>query len=347
MPTEKALKTESPNYLDPMNNKNQVDVLIASPLDNPIQLIRPQRKIQGMSAILLPFLADNSVDWDSFQKHLHRTLAAGLVPAVNMDTGYVNLIDEPIRTEVLKRTQQQTQGQEFVAGAFVADQPSSPFNLDQYRREITAIEGAGGVPIVFQSYGLTAGSDDLIVGRYQQLAESCNRFLAFELGSMFAPFGKIYSLQVFADLLQIRQIEGAKHSSLQRLTEWERLRLRDQLRPDFKVLTGNDLAIDMVMYGSDYLLGLSTCCPDLFSLRDHWWSTGDPRFYQLNDWLQYLGHFLFRPPVAAYKHGAAMFLKKRGWIATDLTHPAGLTRPDSDREILGLILDSLNEFLQP
>ena len=36
-------------------------------------------------------------------------------------------------------------------------------------------------------------------------------------------------------------------------------------RPDFLVLTGNDLGIDMVMYGSDYLLGLSTFAPDLFA----------------------------------------------------------------------------------
>ena len=32
------------------------------------------------------------------------------------------------------------------------------------------------------------------------------------------------------------------------------------------VLTGNDLAIDMVMYGSDYLLGLSTFAPEAFAL---------------------------------------------------------------------------------
>ena len=38
-----------------------------------------------------------------------------------------------------------------------------------------------------------------------------------------------------------------------------------QMRPDFLVFTGNDLAIDMVMYGSDYLLGLSTFAPDLFA----------------------------------------------------------------------------------
>ena len=329
-----------------MRDLNHGDSIAAATLD-PRRLIRPQRAIKGMSAILLPFLPDHCVDWGSFENHLQRTIDAGLVPAVNMDTGYVNLIDAATRAEVLKRTQQQADGREFVAGAYVADQSGRRFDLEQYRREIEAIEEVGGLPIVFQSYGLTEGADDAIVARYQQLAETCGRFLAFELGSMFAPFGQIYSLHVYADLLSIPQIIGAKHSSLQRSAEWERLHLRDQLRPDFMVLTGNDLAIDMVMYGSDYLLGLSTCCPDLFSLRDRWWASGDPRFYQLNDWLQYLGHFLFRPPVAAYKHGAAMFLKKRGWIATDLPHPAGLARPDSDREVLGLILESLNDFLQP
>ena len=40
-------------------------------------------------------------------------------------------------------------------------------------------------------------------------------------------------------------------------------RCATSVRPDFLVLTGNDLAIDMVMYGSDYLLGLSTFAPDV------------------------------------------------------------------------------------
>ena len=50
------------------------------------------------------------------------------------------------------------------------------------------------------------------------------------------------------------------------------------MRPDFKVFTGNDLAIDMVMYGSDYLLGLSAFAPDAFARRDAMWAAGDPAF---------------------------------------------------------------------
>ena len=82
---------------------------------------------------------------------------------------------------------------------------------------------------------------------------------------MFAPFGAIYDLETYGGLLGVSACVGAKHSSLNRQLEWERIRLRDAIRPDFKVFTGNDLAIDMVIYGSDYLLGLSTFVPDLFA----------------------------------------------------------------------------------
>ncbi len=109
---------------------------------------------------------------------------------------------------------------------------------------------------------------------------------------------------------------------------------QNRVRPDFHVYTGNDLAIDMVMYGSDYLLGLSTFAPDLFARRDALWAAGDPAFYELNDVLQYLGFLTFRAPVPAYKHSAAMFLHLRGWTRTDAAHPRSPTRPASDRELL-------------
>src|SRR6185436_6813541 len=139
--------------------------------------------------------------------------------------------------------------------------------------------------------------------------------------TMFAPFGSIYSLDLFSQLLHIPGLLGLKHSSLDRLQEWQRLEIRDSIRPDFKLYTGNDLAIDMVMYGSDYLLGLSAFAPEAFGLRDRLWAAGSPHFYALNDVLQYLGTFAFRDPVPAYKHSAAQFLHLRGQIATPATHP--------------------------
>ncbi|MFO1005512.1 MAG: dihydrodipicolinate synthase family protein [Planctomycetaceae bacterium] len=310
---------------------------------DPLSLIRPRRKIIGMSAVLLPFLSDGDIDWNSFRQQLLRTSGHGLTPAVNMDTGYANLIDDATRREVLAVTRETLGNAKFVAGAYVGDTPGCRFALDLYSQQIQWICEVGGTPVIFQSYGLTQQSDADVVESYRQLGQRCDQFIGFELGTMFAPFGKIYSLDLYRGLMGIPQCLGAKHSSLSRQLEWERLVLRDQVRPDFLVLTGNDLAIDMVMYGSDYLLGLSAFAPDKFAERDKYWETGDPRFYELNDALQYLGCLAFREPVPAYKHSAAMFLKLRGWIESDQTHPKSATRPESDREILRGILKMLGE----
>ena len=306
---------------------------MSSPID-PIAMLRPRRAITGMSAILLPFTASGAIDWVGFDAHVGRTATAGLVPAVNMDTGYVNLLDEATKLAVLDRTKSILGGRPFVAGAFVASKAGDSFDEAEYARAIEPIVKYGGTPIIFQSFGLTSLPEPKLIAAYERLGRSCDSFLAFELGTMFAPFGKIYSLEAYRGLLGVKKCVGAKHSSLSRELEWQRLQLRDEVRPSFQVLTGNDLAIDMVMYGSDYLLGLSTFAPDLFAKRDRFWLEGDPRFYELNDWLQYLGFLAFRDPVPAYKHSAAMFLKLRGWLDCDATHPASPTRPDSDRDIL-------------
>ena len=300
----------------------------------PILMLRPRRKITGASAVLLPFDPDGEVDWDAFAAHVVRTAAAGLTPAVNMDTGYVNLLDDFLRAAVLRRTREALAGGPFFAGASVADHPGSPWDPVAYLRSIEAVVEQGGMPVIFQSFGLTALDDDGLVAAYAELGRHCDQFMGFELDPSFAPFGRIYSLDVFRGLLGIRSCIGAKHSSLQRGPEWERLIERDRLRPDFRVFTGNDLAIDMVMYGSDYLLGLSTFAPDLFARRDGFWEAGDPAFYELNDLLQYLGAFAFRPPVPAYKHSAAMFLHLRGWIKSSRTHPRSLARPATDLDVL-------------
>lgn len=308
--------------------------MTATPAVDPIAMLRPRRAITGMSAILLPFTPSGEIDWPGFTAHCVRTAEAGLTPAVNMDTGFGNLLAPEQKIAVLSATRSALGRKPFVAGAFVGDNPGAPFDIDRYLREVAAVEEHGGTPVIFQSYGLTGLPDAELVAAYERIGRGCDAFIGFELGTMFAPFGKIYDLAVYGELMRLKACVGAKHSSLSREPEWQRLALRDEVRPDFKVFTGNDLAVDMVMYGSDYLLGLSTFAPDLFARRDAYWRAGDPRFYELNDVLQYLGFLTFRAPVPAYKHSAAMFLKLRGWIGCDATHPRGPTRPESDRDLL-------------
>lgn len=303
---------------------------------HPADRIRTRRPITGCAAVLLPHDGDGGVDWPSFEALLVRTHDSGLTAAVNMDTGFVQLLDDATRARVVA-TAAEVVGDGFLAGAFVADGPGDRFDPGRYDDAMAAIRALGGVPVVFPSHGLNRLEPADWVAAHERLAVGCDRFIAFELGPVFVPHGRIYPLGAYRDLLGISACIGAKHSSLSRQAEWDRLALRDAHRPDFSVLTGNDLAIDMVCYGSDYLLGLAAFAPDLFARRDALWAAGDPAFYELDDRLQFLGAFAFRDPVPAYRHDAALFLHLRGWIASDAVPRGAARRPPWEREVLAQI----------
>ena len=229
-----------------------------------------------MSAVLLPLAATGAVDWASFEGLLRRTVDAGLTPAVNMDTGYVQLIDTATRARVLDLAASVCGPGAFVAGAYVEDRPGDALDVDGHVRALEAVAERGGTPVVFPSHGLNGGSEEDWVAAHEEMGRRCDRFIAFELGPMFVPYGRIYSLDAYEALLGVDACIGAKHSSLSRQAEWDRLAVRDRVRPTFLVLTGNDLAIDMICDGSDYLLGLSAFAPDAFAERDRRWAAGDP-----------------------------------------------------------------------
>ena len=64
---------------------------------HPVERLRPKRTIKGHAAMFLPHTAFGEVDWSSFERLLARTVESGLVPAVNMDTGFVQLLDDTTR----------------------------------------------------------------------------------------------------------------------------------------------------------------------------------------------------------------------------------------------------------
>ena len=305
--------------------------------------IRPRRQIEGISAVLLPFNDAGQPDYDSLAATIARTADAGLTPAVNMDTGYVDRLSPDQRAEVLRVAKAVLRNRPFVAGVFVQGREGDL--IARYREGIEAIETLGGTPILFQCTDLAALPGPQVVALYRRVATGSRRLLAFELGRQFAPFGRIYDLDTVRAIMEIEAFAGLKHSSLDRGLEWQRLALRDRVRPEFKIYTGNDLAIDMVIYGSQYLLGLSTFSPLAFALRDRLWAEGDARFFALNDLLQYLGFFAFRPPTPAYRHSAAQFLHLQGQIPSDAPPPGAPCRPASDREVLADIARRLQEWV--
>ena len=295
---------------------------------------RPRRKVQGIAAALLPYEPDGKIAIDAFAGQLISTHRAGLMNAVNMDTGYVNYLTDAEKQDVLKWTRRTLrQGVPFIAGAYIENHSAGDV-VTLYRQQIEAIVRFDGIPILFQTARLRGQAPKAIAQFYRDAVRGFPHVLAFELGSMFAANGEIYDLETVQRLMDIPEIAGMKHSSLSRLAELQRLMLRDTHRPDFRIYTGNDLGINMIEYGSDYLLGLAAFAPEKFAERDRLWQAGDPEYYALSDALQHLGNVAFRAPVPAYKHSAAVFLNLIGRIPSDLTHPNNLRRQPWESEIL-------------
>jgi 4-hydroxy-tetrahydrodipicolinate synthase len=295
--------------------------------------VKPRRKITGIAAALLPFEENGSVAVEAFQDHLLRTHSAGLINAVNMDTGYINYLSEQEQQQVLQWAREALpRNTKFVAGAYIEALEGDVVSL--YRRRIDQIVEYGGTPIIFQTARLHDQPAREKIRCYTEICRGFDEVLGFELSPVFAPNGEIFDDETMRGLMQIPELAGLKHSSLDRGKEIERLALRSELRPEFKIYTGNDLAIDMIEYGSDYLLGLATFAPEKFAERDALWEAGDPGYYALSDSLQHLGNVAFRSPVPAYKHSAATLLHLTGRIPSDKPHPRNPTRPAWETELM-------------
>jgi|SRR6185437_13193248 len=301
-------------------------------IEDTIARLRPRRKVEGIAAALLPFEPDGRIAVEAFQKHLLATQAAGLRNAVNMDTGYVNYLTPEERLSVLGWSHEVLGQDSFIAGAYIEGLDGEV--VDLYRRELDQIVAHGGTPIIFQTARLRGMSSSEKVAIYRAVCRGFREAIAFELSPVFASNGEIFDDETVRGLMEIPELKGLKHSSLDRLLELERLNLRDELRPDFRIYTGNDLGINMIEYGSDYLLGLATFAPEKFAERDRLWAHGDPAYYALSDALQHLGNVAFRPPVPAYKSSAAIFLHLLGKIPSARTHPLAPARAAWEADIL-------------
>ena len=302
-------------------------------IEEVLSRIVPRRKVKGIAAALLPFESDGAIAVEAFQTHLVRTHSAGLTNAVNMDTGYINYLSEQEQQLVLEWTREALPANtKFVAGAYIERLDGDVVTL--YRKKFDQIFKHGGTPIIIQTARLQHQSAHEKIKCYQEICRGYVEVLCFELSPVFAANGEILDNDTIRGLIEIPELTGLKHSSLDRMKELERLALRDQMRPEFTIYTGNDLAIDMIEYGSDYLLGLATFAPEKFADRDRLWETGDPGYYALSDALQHLGCVAFRPPVPAYKHSAAIFLNLIGRMPSGKAHPKNPNRPAWEPELM-------------
>src|SRR5262249_4700544 len=191
-------------------------------IDELTKRIKPRRKVYGAAAALLPFEVDGRIAVDAFQSHIAATHRAGLTNAVNMDTGYVNYLSNSEKGDVLRWTREVLgPGMPFIAGAYIEGEAGDLVAL--YRREWDRIVGWVGTPIVYQSSRLHGVQPLEKLEVYREICKGFPAVLGFELGPVFAPNGEIFDEDTFCGLMDMPEMKGAKHSSLDRLQELRRL----------------------------------------------------------------------------------------------------------------------------
>ena len=201
----------------------------------------PAAQDRGDLAILLPFLGDRgTVDWAGFRDHVCRTAEAGLVPAVNMDTGFVNRLERrrasatwtrPARSSATGRSSPRVRRRQ--ARLVVRSRRLFPRRRGRSRsaagrrsssspRAQRAGRRRGWSPPTRRSAGLAA-VHRLRAGRDVRPVRA--DLLAGDLARADGDPG-VRRRQAFVAEPQGRMA---------------RLILRDEVRPDFRVYTGNDL----------------------------------------------------------------------------------------------------------
>lgn len=307
----------------------------------PFDLLCPGRRPSGLAPVLLPFLPSGEPDWDGFAHLLGRTVDAGLVPFVNAGPGGGDVASASLRAEVVATVAAAMGGHAFVAGVRAEDGPDGGFDPARLAGTVDAVARHDGIPALFPSPTLASLSPDEALGLLAWMGEWCDRLLAVDLPADRWPGGRSWGLDAFTALLDQDRCLGLIDGTWSRQAEWDRIRIRDEVRPDFRLYSTNALAIDQFMYGADHALDLAACVPDAIADRDEVWELEDPGVIERNDALQALATIVFRAPVVASRHSLALVAHLRGWIDHDAIAPGVPRRPDAERELLLPALDRL------
>jgi len=316
----------------------------------PDSLIRPigfGRTPYFIAALSVPVMDEGEIDFNQFAEDLERTAGYGVEPAVLMDTYQVNHCTKEQQVRGLEVTREVMNGRPFTAGVYIEDEIEEDgveVIIRAYQRKIELFEQTyGASPIIFQTEGLKDTDASTVIHVYNELAKASRGGLkAFELSPVFAPNGWMFPEESLIEIMAGDKWIGTKHSSLNPSMEWVLLQKMNRIGK--RLFTGNDYDFaSMIFNGSDALLGIATFIPDKFrelsdALRD-----GDKkRYFELATGMEFLGRVAFQPPVPAYKHGAAMVKKMRGWYTTDHLLPNNpFVRDDAHREELRAALQYL------
>ena len=320
-------------------------MVLAHPLTLALRHLTPSRTIDGAAALPVWLGPSGRLDLAGLAGRLEATFTAGLTPAVNLFAGAVDCLSEDDRIDVLTTAAGVARGRRFIAGTLPTTD-AAPLAI-RYGRAVDAVVRQGGTPLLLPIAELGALDGDALAHLWRQSTAGHRGVLLVEMAPAFGLSPTPYAPEVITRLIDVASLGGLVHASLDREAEWARVQARDIARPEFRIYSGHERALDMVSYGSDYLLGTASCAPEAFAARDRAWREGEARGFDLTDVLQHLGSLIYRMPLNGARHAAVQWLEARGTIR-GARPVAGVTaRPESDLALYREIGDRLDLILTP
>lgn len=307
----------------------------------PFDLLCPGRRPTGIGPVLVPADPDGGVDWNGFAHMLGRVADTRLLVGVNTWTSPSTTGDPKVRAEVLATAGAALGGETFVAGVAAPAGEDGTLDPEGLAGAVHEVVRHGAVPLLLRSPALAALRDDELLGLVAWAGDWCDRLLVAESPPAPSTEGSPWGLDVFGALMSMHHCIGVVHGSRRRAPEWDRIRSRDETRPDFHVFSSNDRAVDQIVFGADHRLDISAVVPDLVQARDDAWEAEDPDAMERDDALQALSSLVSREPVTALPHALARVALLRGWLSHDRVIGAIGARPSSDDELLRAALDRL------
>ncbi|MFN8017433.1 MAG: hypothetical protein U0P45_04845 [Acidimicrobiales bacterium] len=309
--------------------------------DPPFDLLCPGRRPEGLAPVLLPIGADGEPDWDGFAHLLGRTVDAGLVPYLHAGPGLADLIGPSTRAEVVATAGAALGGHRFVVGVRPEPGADGAFDPARLAGQVDALGRHHAVAALLPAPCTASLGPDEAVGLAAWVGEWVDRLLVVDLPPQRWPGGRTWGLDAITALMEVDACVGVVDGSWSRQAEWDRIRRRDERRPDFHLYSANALAVDQVIYGADHALDLAAAVPDALADRDEAWAREDPGVIERNDALQALATLAFRPPYEAARHSLVRILVLRGWLDRDALPDRVPRRPDGEDDLLLPALDRL------
>lgn len=309
--------------------------------DPPFDLLCPGRRPTGIGPVLLPADETGTPDWDGFAHLLGRVAETALLPGVNLAPGAIAALDPSTRAEVLATAGAGMGGDPFVSGVRADAGDDGAFDPARLAGAVQAVARHGAVPVLLPSPALAQLGPDEYLGLVAWMGDWCDRLIVVEAPPERWPGGRGWGIDVFGALLEVTACIGVVHASWRRAPEWDRLRMRDDVRSGFQVFSANERAVDQIMFGADHCLDLAAAIPDVLAARDDAWAAEDQDALELQDAVQALATAVFREPVDGANAALARVLHLRGWLPHDRAFGATTTRPIGDDPFLRAALDRL------